>query len=165
MNRRSDYDSICNLINKLRNEIPNIIIRTTFILGFPGETNDDFEILTNFINNMKLNNVGFFKYSREEGTRAYNFDNQIDEDIKDERLKCISQLQFEIQNKLLADCVGKEFDVIIDDNSDGYSIGRYYGQAPIIDSNIFIDEILEVGQFYKIKITDYLDYDLKGELL
>jgi len=165
MNRRSDYNSICNLIKRLKAEIPNIVIRTTFILGFPGENNDDFETLTNFIKNTKINNVGFFKYSREEGTRAYDFDNQVDEEVKEERLKIISQLQFDVQNKLLADYVGKELDVIIDDNSEGYSIGRYYGQAPIIDGNVFIDEILEVGQIYKIKITDYLDYDLKGELL
>ena len=165
MNRRSNYDSICNLIEKLKKEIPNIVIRTTFILGFPGEDEDDFECIKKFISKYKLNNVGFFKYSREEGTRAYNFENQIKEEIKEERLEIISQLQYNIQNKLLQDLVGYEFDVIIDDNSEGYSVGRYYGQAPAIDGNIFIDEILEVGNIYKIKITDYLDYDLKGELL
>ena len=81
MNRRSTNQSIKDLFTTLRNEIPNIVIRTTFILGFPGESEEDFNEIKKFITEYKLQNVGFFKYSREEGTRAFNFDNQIDDNI------------------------------------------------------------------------------------
>ncbi|MBE5757346.1 MAG: 30S ribosomal protein S12 methylthiotransferase RimO [Clostridiales bacterium] len=164
MNRRSNYLSICNLFDKLRNEIPNIVIRTTFILGFPDENNDDFNKIIEFIKKYKLDNVGFFKYSREEGTRSYDFENQISDDVKDERLNEISQIQYEIQNNILQRRVGDVYSVIIDEIDDNYSIGRFYGQAPQIDGLIFIDEVLKIGEIYNIKITDYLDYDLKGEL-
>jgi len=164
MNRRSNYLSICNLFDKLRNEIPNIVIRTTFILGFPDENNDDFNKIIEFIKKYKLDNVGFFKCSREEGTRSYDFENQISDDVKDERLNEISQIQYEIQNNILQRRVGDVYSVIIDEIDDNYSIGRFYGQAPQIDGLIFIDEVLKIGEIYNIKITDYLDYDLKGEL-
>ena len=164
MNRRSTKEKIFNLFEKLKREIPNIILRTTFILGFPDESDSDFNEILDFIKTFKLQNVGFFKYSREEGTRSYDFENQIDESTKNDRLNISSQMQYEIQNDLNQNHIGKVYDVIIDEIADTYSIGRYYGQCPQIDSCVFIDEILEVGEIYKIKIIDKLDYDLKGEL-
>ena len=164
MNRRSTHESICSLFTKLKSEIPNIVIRTTFILGFPGETDDDFNQLLEFIETYKLNNVGFFKFSNEEGTKAYTLPNQIDEDLKQKRLEIASQLQYEIQNKLLDNLINKVYNVTIDFINDGYSIGRYYGQCPTIDSIIIINKILNVGQTYNVRITEKLDYDLKGEL-
>lgn len=164
MNRRSTNDSIKELFNKLKTEIPNIVIRTTFILGFPGETDKDFNEIVDFIKEYKLQNVGFFKYSREEGTKSYDYPNQIDEEIKEERLATLAQIQYEIQDNLNDKLINSILDVIIDSNEDNFSIGRYYGQAPLIDSNIYIDKILEIGKIYKIKIIDKLDYDLKGEI-
>lgn len=164
MNRRSTKEKIIELFNKLRSEIPNIVIRTTFILGFPGESEEDFKEVVEFIKMFKLQNVGFFKYSREEGTRSYNFENQIDDEVKDDRLNMLSQIQYEIQSAINNSYIDKVMDVIIDENCDTYSIGRFYGQAPMIDSCIFIDGLLDVGSIYKIKIIDKLDYDLKGEL-
>jgi len=164
MNRRSTKEKIVELFSKLRSQIPNIVIRTTFILGFPGESNDDFNEIIEFIQTSNLQNVGFFKYSREEGTRSYDFDNQIVESIKDDRLNIASQIQYDIQSSINDTYINQIFEVIIDEVSDNYSVGRFYGQAPLIDSCIFIDQILTIGQIYKIKIIDKLDYDLKGEL-
>ena len=113
MNRRSTHESICSLFTKLKSEIPNIVIRTTFILGFPGETEDDFNQLLEFLKAYKLNNVGFFKFSNEEGTKAYTLPNQIDEDLKQKRLEIASQLQYEIQNKLLDNLINKVYNVYL----------------------------------------------------
>lgn len=163
MNRRSTKANIINLFNKLKKEIPQIVLRTTFILGFPGESDEDFYEIIDFIRTQRINNVGFFKYSREEGTRAFDFENQIDEDTKQERLNIASQEQYYIQSSLLDECIGKVYEVVIDESYEDYSIGRYYGQCPQIDSCIYISEKLEIGNVYKIKIYDKSDYDLKGE--
>lgn len=164
MNRKSTKDSIYNLFKKLQSNIKDIVIRTTFILGFPGESEKDFDEIKEFLKEFRLNNVGFFKYSREEGTRSYDFSNQIDEEIKEERLNELAQIQYDILCNIQETQLNKVYDVIIDYTNENYSLGRYYGQAPLIDSNIFIDKKLEVGKIYKIKITDKIDYDLKGEL-
>lgn len=165
MNRKSTKQSIYELFEKLQTKIPNIVLRTTFILGFPNETKEDIEEIKLFLEKFKLQNVGFFKYSREEGTRAYSFDRQIDEEIKQERLDYLSQVQYEIQSKLHADLIGKEVDAVIDYVENGASVARYYGQAPLIDSVIYINEPLSVGEKYKIKITKKSEYDLEGERL
>lgn len=165
MNRKSTKENILELFSKLRKDIPNIVLRTTFILGFPGETEEDVFEIENFLKTYKLDNVGFFKYSREEGTRAYNFDNQIDDEKKEKRLEYLSQIQFDIQKEIHSKLCGQVLDVIIDEACDDYSIARYYGQCPQIDSCIIINEKLEIGQFYKVKILKINDYDLIGEVL
>ncbi len=165
MNRKSTKQSIYELFENLQAKIPNIVLRTTFILGFPNETKDDIEEIRGFLEKFKLQNVGFFKYSREEGTRAYNFDGQIDEEIKEERLSYLSQIQYKIQSQLHSKLVNKVLDVVVDYVENGVSVARYYGQAPLIDSVIYINEPLNVGEKYKIKVTKNLDYDLEGEKL
>ena len=165
MNRRSNYESIESLFTKLKCTIPNIVLRTTFILGFPGETEEDIELIEKFLGKFKLNNVGFFTYSREEGTKSYNFDNQIDEDTKHVRLDRLSQIQYEIVQNINLHLLGQEFDVIVDEVYNDYSVARFYGQSPQIDTVIYIKEKLNVGQFYKVKITNLLEYDLEGEIL
>ncbi len=165
MNRRSTKETIYALFDKLQSRIPNIVLRTTFIVGFPGETDEDVNEISKFLNKYRLQNVGFFTYSREEGTRAYNFDNQINEDVKKNRLSKLSQEQYLIQDKLNESLLGRELSVVVDYVESGMSIGRYYGQAPLIDSVIYINEPLEVGKKYKIKITNKSDYDLEGERL
>ena len=164
MNRRSTKENIYKLFNTLKNTIPEIILRTTLILGFPNEQEDDFSEILEFLKTFKLDNVGFFKYSREEGTRAYNYENQISEEIKDNRLQDAYQLQFEIQDIIHQSYIGKVFDCIIDDCLTDYSIARFYGQAPQIDSCVIVHEKLKIGEIYKIKITNKSDYDLEGEI-
>ncbi|MBE5738405.1 MAG: 30S ribosomal protein S12 methylthiotransferase RimO [Clostridiales bacterium] len=163
MNRRSTKASIFELFNKLQTKIPDIVLRTTFILGFPGETNENIEEIKEFLLKFKLQNVGFFTYSREEGTRAYNFDNQIEESIKQERLQYLSQVQYEIQLEYNDSLIGKVLDVVVDYVDGNTSCCRYYGQAPLIDSVVYVNEPLEIGKNYKIKITNKSDYDLEGE--
>jgi len=165
MNRRSNFESICNLFDKLKSEIPNIVLRTTFILGFPNEGEDDIKQIELFLKKFKLHNVGFFKYSREEGTRAYNLDNQIDEDIKEDRLNRLSQIQYNIVSDLNQSLIGNNYNVIIDESFEDYSIGRYYGQCPQIDSIVYVNQKIDIGQIINVKITNKLEYDLEGEKL
>lgn len=164
MNRRSTKQKIYDLFDKLKREIPNIVLRTTFILGFPGETDNDFEQIIDFIKNYRLQNVGFFTYSREEGTRSYDFGNQIDESTKEKRLSIASQTQFDLLSDINNHHIGQVYDVIIDESYDDYSVGRFYGQCPQIDGIIYVNQKLKIGEIYSIKITNKLDYDLEGEL-
>ena len=167
MNRRNSYDKIIALIKKLRNKIPNIAIRTTFILGFPNETEEDFNILKDFLKKEKLNNVGFFAYSREEGTRAYNFDNQISEEVKEERVHELGEVQYKVAINNNKKLIGKEMEVVVDEISDGVAICRSEYLAPFIDPIIIVEanNKMKVGNYYKIKVVNYIDYDLEGELI
>lgn len=165
MNRRSSKEGIFNLFTKLKDQIPNIVLRTTFILGFPSENDEDINEIELFLKQFKLNNVGFFKYSREEGTRSFNFDNQIDDITKDERLNKLSQIQYNIVQENNYDIIDKTLEVIVDESYDNYSIARYYGQCPQIDTIIYINKKLIVGNFYKVKLTRTYDYDFEGEVL
>lgn len=162
MNRRSSKESIYKLFSKLKTSIPDIVLRTTFILGFPGETEEDFNEILDFLREFKLDNVGFFKYSREEGTRAFDFENQVDEETKEERLQLAYDTQYQIIEELSQKLLNSVQEVVIDEVTDDYSIGRYYGQCPMIDSVIIVNEKLSVGQTYKVKITNKLDYDYEG---
>lgn len=165
MNRRSTYESTCQLFDKLKSEIPGIVIRTTFILGFPGEESKDVSIIETFLKKYKLNNVGFFKYSREEGTRAYAMDNQVPDNIKQERLEYLSQIQYDIVEEINSKLINTTCMAIVDEVYEDYSVLRFYGQCPQIDTIIFVNERLNVGQFYNVKITNFVDYDLEGEIL
>ncbi len=167
MNRRSSYDKIIALIKKLRNKIPNIAIRTTFILGFPNETEEDFNILKDFLKKEKLNNVGFFAYSREEGTRAYNFDNQISEEVKEERVHELGEVQYKVAINNNKKLIGKEMEVVVDEIADGVAICRSEYLAPFIDPIIMVEanNKMKAGNYYKIKVVNYIDYDLEGELI
>ncbi|MBE5735757.1 MAG: 30S ribosomal protein S12 methylthiotransferase RimO [Clostridiales bacterium] len=164
MNRRSNYESICTLFDKLKNEIPDIIIRSTFIVGFPGETEEDVDLISKFLKTYQLQNVGFFKYSREEGTNAYKLSDQIDEKIKESRYNRLYSEQYEIINNFNQKLIGRVYDVIVDESNSDYSVTRFYGQAPEIDTVIFVDGQLPLGEILKVKIIDTLDYDLKGEI-
>ena len=167
MNRKNSYEKIIALIKKLRERVPNIAIRTTFILGFPNETEGDFELLKNFLKKEKLNNVGFFAYSREEGTRAYNFDNQIPEEIKEQRVQELGEVQYKVAISNNKKLVGKEFEVVVDEIIDGVAICRSEYLAPFIDSVIIVPatEKTKTGNYYKVKVVNYIDYDLEGEFI
>ena len=168
MNRRTTKDNIITLINKLRKEIPNITLRTTFIVGFPGETDDEFNELYNFINEIKFDKLGVFTYSREEDTPAYNLPDQIPEHIKISRRDKIMEIQQNISENIMMNKVGKEFTVLIEEFiGDNTYIGRTYMDSPDIDGIIYINSLkdLDIGSFVDVKITDYLEYDLIGEVI
>ena len=167
MNRHTDKKSICDLIIKLRKRIPNIVIRSTFIVGFYNETREDFEELKKFIEEYKLDRIGAFCYSLEEGTRAYKYGDQVSEDEKLLRQKELMLLQAEISEKKLCKKVGLSMECLIEDDTDDAYIGRTYMDAPGIDGLIYInkDKTLNIGEFYDIIITGNDSYDLYGKLV
>jgi len=169
MGRRTSEADLRRIIEKLRREVPDIILRTTLICGFPGETEEQFEDLCRFINEMEFDRLGVFTYSQEEGTPAARMDGQIDEETKLCRRDELMELQQEISSDLNEKLKGCETDVLIEGygpNENVY-IGRGYGDAPDVDGFIFVssEENLETGDFVHVKITGSSEYDLIGELV
>ena len=169
MGRRIDKAGIKKVVNALRINMPDIVIRTTIITGFPGETIDDHEHLLDTLTELRLDHVGVFTYSQEEGTPAASFDDQIDDDTKNARLEDIMLLQQDISAEILSSYVDKEFNVIIDGYlpDDDVYVGRSYMDAPDIDGMIFIDSSRELlsGEIVRVKITDSDIYDLEARLI
>ena len=169
MNRHGDSEMIRGVVAKLRREIPEIVIRTTFIVGFPGETEEDFEELCEFVKESKFERVGVFPYSREEDTPAYDFDDQIDEQIKQDRMDMLMSLQLEINEARNRSMIGKTITVLCEDFdpvSEAH-FGRSESDAPEIDGKVYFkaDKRIAPGSFVKVKVRDVLDYDLVGRLV
>ena len=169
MARRSSLEQLQERLNKLRTEIPGIALRTTLIVGFPGETEEDFDILYNFVKEMRFDRLGVFTYSKEEGTPAALFEDQIEEKIKIKRRDAIMALQHNISSELTAQKVGKVMKVLIEGkitDEDVY-IGRTYQDAPDIDGEVFVEYEGELisGDFVNVRITASNDYDLIGEIV
>jgi len=168
MNRPIEKNKVISLINKLRDRIPNLTLRTTFIVGFPGETDKDFEELLSFVKEFRFERLGAFIFSREEGTPAYDFPQQISVRIKKERLKELMLTQQSISKEINSSYIGKEVEVLVDEIQSGMpkiAIGRTKGDAPEIDGKVVIrgDEI-QVGKLIKVKVTEASEYDLVGEI-
>lgn len=162
MGRRIKKQGIYDLINKLRNKISDIVIRTTFIVGFVNESEEAFKDLYDFISEFKLDKVGVFKYSLEEGTPAFKLGDSVSDDEKDRRWNIIMRKQSEISKQKLESYIGKEYKAIIDKESDDFYIGRTYMDTPGIDGLVFIksQNTLNKGSFCDIIITDSSEYDL-----
>lgn len=169
MNRSTSKNQISKLIDKLRAKCPNITIRTTIIVGFPGETEEDFNDLLDFIQKSKFEKLGVFSYSREEDTAADRLPNQIDEEIKEERRNLILEKQQIISEELCYNMVGKNIEVIIEEivPDENIYIGRSSFDSPEIDGVVYVHtkNQLIIGEIYKVKINDALEYDLIGELI
>ncbi len=166
MNRHGDSKMIKDIVAKLRREIPDITIRTTFIVGFPGETDEDFEELCEFVKDSKFERAGVFTYSREEDTPAYDFENQIDEQLKQDRMDMLMSIQLDINEEKNRSMIGKTINVLCE-NFDPVSdvhFGRSEADAPEIDGKVYFrsDVRIAAGSFVKVKIRDVLDYDLLG---
>lgn len=168
MNRKSDGDSIRNLIHKLRKEIPNVIIRTTLIVGFPTEKAEEFEELYNFVKDSKFDRLGAFSYSCEDGTAASKIKEQISEDIKEDRRNRIMLLQQKISEKKMKEKIGNKYEVIIENISeDGmYFIGRSYMDVPSEDGVIYVDydESIAINEYVIVEVYDSTEYDLYARL-
>ena len=167
MGRRTNKEAIISKIDTLRNKVPGIALRTSLIVGFPGETDENFEELEKFLEDYKLENVGVFAYSQEEDTPAAKMECQVDEEVKIQRQKKLMAVQREVvkeQNKLK---IGNIYDTIIDGNNGEYYIGRSYEMAPEIDGLIYIkkEKPLNLADIVKVKIHDVMEYDLMGEVL
>ena len=169
MNRHGDSAMIRGVIKKLRTEIPDIVIRTTFIVGFPGESESDFEELCEFVKESHFEHLGVFPYSREEDTPAYDFDGQIDEQIKQDRADIIMREQLEINTQNNEKMVGKTITVLCEDYDPVASVhfGRGVADAPEIDGKVYFksERRIAPGSFVKVKIREVLDYDLFGRAI
>lgn len=164
MKRRTQKEEIVKNISKIKEKIEGISLRTSLIVGFPGETNDDFSELKEFIEFIKFDKLGVFKYSREEGTEAYDMPDQIDEEIKEARYDELMLSQQQISKTTNRKKIGNVYQVIIEGKNDKYWFGRNYEMAPEIDGEIFFkcDKILNIGNYVNVKIVDSLEYDLIG---
>ena len=168
MGRRTTRAELVDIVNKLRGEIPDIVLRTTLITGFPGETEEDHEELMKFVDEMEFDRLGVFTYSPEEDTPAAGMPDQIPEEIKEERRDEIMELQQEISYDKGTDRIGQELLVMIEGKvaDESAYIGRTYGDAPKVDGYIFVQtgELLMTGDFAKVRVTGALEYDLIGVL-
>ncbi len=166
MNRPANPEQIRNLLLKLRKRIPDMIIRTSLIVGFPGEGEEEFQELVNFIKESQFNRVGVFPYSREKGTPAARLPGQVDEKIKESRRDALMSIQQKISKKLNRQRIGQVCKVLIEGtSSEGVYFGRSYGEAPEIDGQVFVisNRSLKAGDFVNVRIIKAYEYDLLGE--
>ena len=168
MNRKSDKKSIYDLVSKLRKEIPDVILRTTLIVGFPGETEENFNELCEFVDSCKFDRLGAFSYSAEDGTPAAKFPNQIPENIKEQRRNKIMEIQQRVSLENLKKRIGNKYTCLIENiTEDGdYLIGRSYMDVPSEDGVIYIenDNDTMINEFVDVVITDSSEYDLLGKV-
>ena len=168
MGRRTSKQELIDIVGKLRKEIPDIVLRTTLITGFPGETEEDHEELKEFADEMEFDRLGVFTYSPEENTPAAEMADQVPEEVKEERRDELMELQQEISYDRGQDRIGQELLVMIEGKvaDESAYIGRTYGDAPKVDGYIFVQtgELLMTGDFAKVRVTGALEYDLIGVL-
>lgn len=167
MNRKSNEESIKNLISKIRKEIPNVVLRTSLIVGFPGETKGDFEKLYNFVKETKFDKLGVFMYSKEDGTPAEKLPNQIHGNTKKARYNKIMSIQQEISRENLEKRIGKEYEILVENITfdKKYFVGRTKMDVPEMDGVVYIENTSNkdlINQFVKCRIMDVRQYDLIG---
>lgn len=170
MRRGGSKERLNKIIASLKNNIENLVLRTTVIVGFPGETEDDFKELCDFAIENQFDRLGVFKYSNEENTEAFNYKEQISEEIKEERYNKLMLIQQKISEKKLKKLKGQVFDAIVEGPSEEHDLllkGRIWSQAPEIDGITYIssEKSLKIGDLVKIKITDTHSYDVVGEII
>jgi ribosomal protein S12 methylthiotransferase len=169
MNRRVTGDVIHQKIARLREKIPGIILRTSIIVGFPGETEEDFQALLDGVKKARFHHLGVFKYSDEEGTPALRLKNKVSQEVIDERFSLLYETQKEIARELNQEFLGTLIDVLVEGSHDETELllqGRHAGQAPDIDGKVIInDGYAKAGDIVKVEVTDVLDYDLVGRIV
>ncbi|MBC75313.1 MAG: 30S ribosomal protein S12 methylthiotransferase RimO [Halobacteriovoraceae bacterium] len=169
MNRRVTGDVIHQKIKTLREKIPGIVLRTSIIVGFPGETEEDFQKLIEGIQTVRFNHLGVFKYSDEDGTPALRLKDKVPQEVIDERFERLYEAQKEIARELNQEYLGKTLDVLVEGAHEETNLllqGRHQGQAPDIDGKVIInDGVGKAGEIVKVEITDVLDYDLVGRIV
>ena len=168
MGRRTNKEELRSIIENIRKEIPDIALRTTLIAGFPGETEEDYKEIVEFVEEMEFERLGVFAYSPEEDTKAAEMEEQVPEEIKEERREGLMELQQEIAFDRAQDMVGRTLQVLIEGKlaDENAYIGRSYMDAPNVDGYVFVNTMEELlsGDFVKVKITGALEYDLIGEI-
>ena len=167
MKRGASMDKINNLLQNFKNKVPGLAIRTTLIVGYPGETNEDFDLLKKWVKKSKFDRLGCFTYSHEENTGAFNLIDDVSEEIKHKRLNEIMEIQSQISWELNQNKIGKTFKVLIDRKRGRYYVGRTQYDSPDVDNEVLIEaksNFLRVGQFVNAKIIDASDFDLYAEV-
>ena len=167
MKRGASMDKINNLLQNFKNKVPGIAIRTTLIVGYPGETSEDFDLLKKWVKKSKFDRLGCFTYSHEENTGAFNLIDDVPEEIKHKRLNEIMEIQSQISWELNQNKIGKTFKVLIDRKRGRYYVGRTQYDSPDVDNEVLIEaksNFFRVGQFVNAKIIDASDFDLYAEV-
>jgi ribosomal protein S12 methylthiotransferase len=168
MRRGTTRQKTEELIHKMRERVPNIAIRTTLIAGHPGETEEDFAEMADFVKRMRFERLGIFTYSHEENTHSYSYEDDVPEEVKEERAEAIMAIQQEISVELNAEKVGKTFKVLFDRKEGEYFVGRTEYDSPEVDNEVLVnakDTFVRLGDFAQVKITDSTDFDLYGEIV
>ena len=168
MRRGITKKTTINLLNELKSKIPNLALRTTFILGYPNETEKDFEELKDLIKEIRFDKVGVFDYSVEENTPSFILGDKVSKEVKEQRKFELMEMQKEISYEKNSELIGKTIKVIIDDIEGEYFIGRTEKDAPEVDGEVLIkaeNQMLKIGEFYDVEIFDCNDYDVFGKLI
>lgn len=160
MRRPANMDNVKHTLRKMRSALPNLALRTTFIVGFPGETEEKYSELVDFVKEIEFDHVGIFPYYHESGTPAFQMEDNISEEVKNERIQDLARIQEDISLKKNQSFIDHELDVLIEGNGDGISIGRSYRDAPEIDGLVLVQGILEPGELVNVRITGALIHDL-----
>jgi ribosomal protein S12 methylthiotransferase len=164
MKRPSNIDWVHKTLEKMRSKISNLAIRTTFIVGYPGETDEEFAALENFVREIRFDRVGTFQFSFEPGTSSEPLGDPVPPEVKQERLERLMELQQNISLQVNQSYVGKTLDVLVEGYGDGLSVGRSYRDAPEIDGMVLVEGKAKVGEIVPVKITGAMAYDLTGVL-
>ncbi|WP_228852193.1 30S ribosomal protein S12 methylthiotransferase RimO [Aegicerativicinus sediminis] len=168
MRRGTTMEKTNKLLTQFRELVPNMAIRTTLIVGYPGETQQDFEILKQWVKDQRFERLGCFTYSHEENTHAYNLEDDVPEEEKQRRADEIMEIQSQISWELNQEKIGKEFKIVIDRKEGNYFVGRTEYDSPDVDNEVLVDATktyLKTGEFTTVKITDASDFDLYGEVI
>jgi len=166
MRRGTTKEKTTKLLREFRKTVPNMTIRTTLIVGYPGETEEDYQELKQWVADMRFERLGCFTYSHEENTHAYNLEDDVPEDVKQQRANDIMELQSQISWELNQEKIGQEFKVVIDRKEGNYFVGRTEYDSPDVDNEVLIDATktyLKTGEFAHVKITEAADFDLYAE--
>ena len=168
MRRGTTKEKTTRLLQEFRTKVPNMTIRTTLIVGYPGETEENFQELKQWVSDMRFERLGCFTYSHEENTHAYNLEDDVPEDVKIDRANQIMEIQSQISWELNQFKIGQEFKVIVDRKEGNYFVGRTEFDSPDVDNEVLIDATkiyLKTGEFTTVKIIEAEDFDLYGEVI
>ena len=168
MRRSTTKEKTTKLLKEFRAKVPEMTIRTTLIVGYPGETEEDYQTLKEWVKEMRFERLGCFTYSHEENTHAYNLEDDVPQEVKQERANEIMEIQSQISWELNQTKIGKEFKVVIDRKEGDYFVGRTEFDSPDVDNEVLIDATkiyLKTGEFTTVKITDAADFDLYAEVV
>ena len=168
MRRGTTQEKTTKLLNQFRATVPDMTIRTTLIVGYPGETEEDYQTLKQWVQDMRFERLGCFTYSHEENTHAYNLEDDVPEEVKQQRANEIMEIQSQISWELNQEKIGEEFKVVIDRKEGNYFVGRTEFDSPDVDNEVLINAsntYLKTGEFAMVKIIDAADFDLYAEVI